>query len=129
MLRILIISCLLLFCFTSLAQIQSIPKVEESQKVNQYLKPNGDFDLFQNLSHPIAITGGLFVLGGAATYIIGSETNNSNYQPETTTQYVGIGLFAAGSVLFTVFSAERNENAPKRKKTKKSYDASDWEAQ
>jgi len=126
----LIVLLLFIYCgLISNAQIQPIPNVEESQKINQNLKPNGDFDLFQNLSHPLAITGCLFVLGGAATYVVGSELDHSKYSPDNTTQFVGIGLFAAGAVLFTVFSAERNENAPKRKKTKKSYDASDWEAQ
>tara|TARA_B100000809_G_C15052814_1_gene499546 strand:- start:156 stop:545 length:390 start_codon:yes stop_codon:yes gene_type:complete len=129
MYKVVSIIFLLLFSIGASAQIQSIPKVEVTREVNKNLKPNGDFDLFQNLSHPLAITGGIIVLGGAATYIIGSETNNSNYQPVTTTQYVGISLFAAGAVLFTVFSAEWNESVVKRKKSKKKYDASDWETQ
>ncbi|MFB0924720.1 MAG: hypothetical protein QMB65_05495 [Vicingaceae bacterium] len=112
----LIVLLLFIYCgLISNAQIQPIPNVEESQKINQNLKPNGDFDLFQNLSHPLAITGCLFVLGGAATYVVGSELDHSKYSPDNTTQFVGIGLFAAGAVFFTDFSAERNENAPKRK--------------
>jgi hypothetical protein len=126
----LIVLLLFIYCgLISNAQIQPIPNVEESQKINQNLKPNGDFDLFQNLSHPLAITGCLFVLGGAATYIIGSEINNSRYSPENTTQFIGVGLFAAGAVLFTVFSKERNEKGDRKKKGKKSYNASDWETQ
>jgi len=115
MLKLIVLLFFIYYGLISNAQIQPIPKVEDSQKINQNLKPNGDFDLFQNLSHPLAITGCLFVLGGAATYVVGSELDHSKYSPDNTTQFVGIGLFAAGAVLFTVFSAERNENAPKRK--------------
>jgi hypothetical protein len=129
MLKLIVLLFFIYYGLISNAQIQPIPKVEDSQKINQNLKPNGDFDLFQNLSHPLAITGCLFVLGGAATYIIGSEINNSRYSPENTTQFIGVGLFAAGAVLFTVFSKERNEKGDRKKKGKKSYNASDWETQ
>jgi hypothetical protein len=79
---------------------------------------------FNNLNHPLAITGGILTLAGAGTYIAGSK--NSNYQPRNNTQYVGIGLFAAGAALFVIFSTERDENTPKRKK-KKNYNSGDWE--
>jgi len=65
--------------------------------------------MFNNLKHPSAITGSLLVLGGATTNIVGSEINNNNYQPTNTTKHVGIGMFTARAILFTVFSRERNE--------------------
>jgi uncharacterized membrane protein len=129
MFKTIAIVTLLLTTLLANAQVQPIPKVEESQKINQNLKPNGDFDMFNNLNHPLAITGGLFVLGGAATYVVGSELDHSKYSPNNTTQFVGIGVFAVGAVLFTVFSTERDVNKPKRQKVKKKYNASDWEAQ
>ena len=83
---------------------------------------------FNGLNHPLAIIGGILTIGGAGTYIAGSEgQNNHNYQPNNTTQYVGIGLFATGAILFTVFATE-HEKGPKRKKVKQKYNASDWEA-
>ena len=108
----------------------SIPKnLKTTPEINQNLKPNGEMDLFKNLNHPLAITGGILILGGSATYIVGSEVqNNHNYQPRNTTQYVGIGAFVAGAVMFAIFSTERNENLPKRKKVKEKYNASEWEA-
>ena len=129
MLKLIVLLFFIYYGLISNAQIQPIPKVEDSQKINQNLKPNGDFDLFQNLSHSLAITGGLFVLGGAATYIVGSELDHSNYSPDNTTQFIGVGLFTAGAVLFTVFFKERNEKGHRKKKGKKSYNASDWETQ
>ena len=121
-------SILLTFSFLfANAQISPIPKAEEQKEVNQNLSGDGEFDIFNNLSHPLAITGGFFVLGGAATYIVGSEINNSKYSPKNTTQFIGIGVFAVGAVLFTVFSTERNENAPKRKKVKQKYKSNDWD--
>lgn len=81
---------------------------------------------FSGLNHPLAITGGILTLGGARTYVAGSEgQNNHNYQPQTTLQYIGIGAFAAGAVLFAIFSTERDKNLPKRKKAKQKYNASE----
>ena len=83
--------------------------------------------MFNNLSHPLAITGGILTLGGAGLYVAGSEgKNNHNYQPKNGMQYAGIGVFVAGAVLFTIFSTERDEKTPKRKKNK-AYNANDWE--
>lgn len=83
---------------------------------------------FNNLNHPLSIVGGVLTLGGAGLYVAGSEgSNNHNYQPETTLQFIGIGTFVAGAVMFAIFSTER-EKGPKRKKGKRNYDASEWEA-
>jgi len=68
-------------------------------------------------------------------YIVGSESIAKkpitdpfleNYSPQNTAQYIGIGVFVAGAVLFTIFSTDRKVNVSKRK-TKKIYDASEWE--
>ncbi len=127
MLKSLVIFFFILSSFCAFGQIQPIPKAEETHKVNTNLKGDGEYSMFKNLKHPLAITGGVFVLGGAATYVAGSQHNN--YQPENTAQFIGIGVFVAGAVLFTIFSTERNKNTPKRKKIKKKYNASDWQAQ
>ena len=83
---------------------------------------------FNNLGHPLSIIGGVLTLGGAGLYVAGSEgKNNHNYQPNNGIQYAGIGVFVAGAVLFAIFSTER-DFAPKRKKGKKKYDKSDWDA-
>ncbi|PCI99436.1 MAG: hypothetical protein COB15_04435 [Flavobacteriales bacterium] len=138
---------LLVFSFIWVnAQVEPIPNDFKTPEVNDNLKAgrldeNG-YGLFNTLGHPLSITGGLLTLGGAAVYVVGSEMNNNNdnnccqsggqpnnYQPQNTTQYIGIGAFVTGAVLFAIFSTERDQNAPKRKKKKQKYSASDWEAQ
>lgn len=127
MLKTTFILILIVNSFLGFSQIQAIPKTQENQKVNTNLKATSNTATFNNLKHPLSIIGDLLVLGGAGTYVVGSEINNSRYSPENKTQYIGIAAFATGAVLFTIFSTERNNNAPKRKKTKKVYQPSDWE--
>lgn len=111
----------------------AIPKDLNLQQTTK----QGEWDdkMFNNLNHPLAITGGALVLGGAATYIIASIINDkpgplgqtrNGYAPETPLHIVGIGVFVAGAVLFAIFSTERDVKAPKRKKNK-NYNATDWE--
>ena len=121
---------------------QTIPKDFKPQETKNEHTINKDISkkdgqAFNNLNHPLSITGGGLILTGAVLYIVGSESKNNepitnhfseNYSPDNTLQYIGIGAFAAGAVLFTIFSTDRKVNAPKRK-TKKSYDASEWEVE
>jgi hypothetical protein len=135
---------LLIFLFRGVnAQVEPIPKDFKTPKNGGDYKGLGGLDkkqhqAFNNISHPLSITGGILTLGGAALYVVGSEMNNdnsqpeihtNNYQPQNVTQYIGIGTFFAGAVLFTIFSTERNKNAPKRKKVKEKYNAYEWEVQ
>jgi len=117
---------------------QTIPKDFKPQQTANPNTINKDISkresqAFNNLNHPLSITGGALTLVGAALYIVGSETINDkeivgaeHYSPQTNLQYIGIGVFAAGAVLFTIFSTERKVNVSKRKQRKK-YEASDWE--
>ena len=119
---------------------QSIPKDFKPQETTNQHTINKNIthqegQAFNDLGHPLSITGGGLILTGAAFYIIGSESIAKkpitdsfleNYSPQNTMQYVGIGAFAAGAVLFTIFSTDRKVKTPKRK-TKKKYDASEWE--
>lgn len=106
---------------------QVTPNELSNPNYNKELKGNQDFDMFNNINHPLAITGGGLVLGGAVTYIVGSYSNHgTDYSPSNNTQYIGMGVFAAGAVLFTIFSTERGPKQPTRKK-QKSYNKSDWE--
>jgi hypothetical protein len=121
---------------------QTIPKDFKPQENKDQHTINKDISKrdgqsFNNLSHPLSITGGGLILTGAALYIIGAESKKNepitnrfseNYSPDNTLQYIGLGAFAAGAVLFTIFSTDRKAKAPKRK-TKKSYDASEWEVE
>jgi len=125
-------------CF-SLAE-QTIPKDFKPQENKNKHTINKDISerdgqSFNNLSHPLSITGGGLILTGAALYIVGAETKSKepitnnfseNYSPENMLQYIGIGFFAAGAVFFIIFSTDRKVKVSKRKKKKK-YDASEWE--
>lgn len=98
--------------------------VDNPYNNNRQLKGTEDYDdLFNNIDHPLAITGGILTLGGAITYIAGSS--QTKFQPSTTTQFIGIGIFAAGATLFTIFSTERPEKVKRKKK--KEVNPSDWQ--
>jgi hypothetical protein len=128
-----LIFSIFLFFFVSIKAQDAIPKdlnLQEPAKQGEL-----DDKMFNNITHLLAITGGAFILGGAGTYIVASIINgkdapigqaSNGYSPETTLHFVGIGMFAAGAVLFTIFSTERDVKAPKRKKNK-TYNATDWE--
>lgn len=125
--KFIVISFCLIFYVGSYAQVGIVPNDIYSQEANKDLKATQDFDMFNNINHPLAITGGILTVGGAVLYLFGAEKqNNGNYQPQTTPQYIGIAAFAAGAVLFAIFSTERSEAVPKRKKTKE-YKSEDWE--
>lgn len=103
-------------------------------KINKHITQR-EGQAFNNLSHPLSITGGGLILTGAAFYIIGSESKAKkpitdafleNYSPSNTMQYIGIGTFVAGAALFTIFSTDRSLKSPKRIKDKK-YNPKDWE--
>ena len=119
---------------------QTIPKNFKPPTTNNQPTINKDISnkerqTFNNLSHPLSITGGGLILTGAAFYIIGSETKAKkpitdsfleNYSPSNTMQFIGIGTFVAGAALFTIFSTDRSIKSPKREKEKK-YNPNDWE--
>ncbi len=119
---------------------QTIPndfRLQKSQKqpvVNKDISKK-ESQSFNNLSHPLSITGGALTLLGAGLYVVGSETLDKkpitdgfleNYSPQVPLQYIGIGVFATGAVLFAIFSTDRSVKTTKRKKGK-SYNASEWE--
>jgi hypothetical protein len=120
---------------------QTIPKDFKPQENNQH-SINKDISkrdgkAFNNLSHPLSITGGVLTFVGAGLYVLGSETKErepigghsvNNYSLEAPLQYIGIGAFAAGAVLFAIFSTDRGVKAPKRKEKQK-YNASEWEVE
>lgn len=119
---------------------QTVPKDFKPQETKGQHVINKDISkrdgqAFNNLSHPLSITGGGLILSGTLLYIAGSESIAKkpitdafleNYSPQNTLQYIGIGVFVAGAALFTIFSTDREVNVSKRK-TKKIYDASEWE--
>lgn len=139
MLKLLVTITLLLFFLTGNTQVETIPNDFNPPK-NYDNKTLGGLDdkgykVFNNIKHPLSITGGALTLSGAVLYIIGSERLGKqslddsfleSYSPQTPLQYIGIGVFATGAILFTIFSTERDVNVPKRKK-KRSYNAADWE--
>lgn len=119
---------------------QTIPKdfkpqeTKEQPKLNKHISQK-EGQAFNNLSHPLSVTGGGLILTGAAFYIIGSESKErqpitdtflENYSPSNAMQFIGIGTFVAGAVLFTIFSTDRSVKSPKREKDKK-YNPADWE--
>jgi len=136
------IKCLtLLFVLVASLSIsaQTIPKdfktkeTKSQPAINKHITQK-EGQTFNNLNHPLSITGGGLILTGTALYIIGSESKEKqpitdsfleNYSPDNTLQFIGIGAFAAGAVLFTIFSI-RSTKAPKRKKAR-NYDAAEWE--
>lgn len=136
-----VVFLLIFSCFLSF-EAQTIPKdfkpeaAKNQPVINKHITQR-DGKAFNNLNHPLSITGGGLILTGAALYIIGSESKEKkpitdsfleNYTPENSLQYIGIGTFAAGAVLFTLFSTDSSTKMPKRK-TPKKYDASEWEIQ
>jgi hypothetical protein len=134
MLKLLLTSTLVFLLLLGVKAQDAIPKNLDLQQPTK----QGEWDdkMFNNLNHPLSITGGAFILGGAATYITASLINDKDaplgqtrngYAPETTLHFVGIGVFVAGAVLFTIFSTEREVKTPKRKKNK-TYNASEWES-
>lgn len=122
-------------CHKSYGQDQTFDNKIESQGIQDKFNNQSNTSTiddewdktFKGLSHPLAITGGILTLGGVGLYVAGSEAqNNHNYQPQNKTQYLGIGAFATGAILFAIFSTERDENMPKRGKERK-YNSSEWE--
>lgn len=127
------------FTFFNLSA-QTIPNdftVPEKSNENHIVTDlaKGEGELFNNLNHPLSITGGALILAGTTSYIIGSESLKKepidapfleNYSPQTNAQYIGASAFLVGAILFTIFSTERSVNIPKNKKQKK-YNASDWD--
>lgn len=132
--------CLITFASFMNVAAQTIPTDFNPQTTTKQNTINKDISkkerkTFNNLNHPLSITGGVLTFVGAGLYVVGSETLNKkpitdrfldNYSPQTNLQYIGIGVFATGAVLFTIFSTDRSVKAPKRKKNEK-YEVSDWE--
>lgn len=140
MLKIVCLS-LLIFCFISMNAQNGLPNDLKTPKSIDNEKLGGlnnkGHKTFNNIDHPLSIIGGGLTIGGAITYVIASEINAGKqplennihyYSPQTRLQYVGIGVFVTGAILFTIFSTER-EKGGKRKKVKQKYNASDWEVQ
>lgn len=124
--KFILISFCLFFYIGSYAQVVIAPNDLHSQGTNKDLKATQDFDMFNTINHPLAITGGILTIGGAILYIAASSNETTNYQPTTNAHYIGIAAFATGAVLFAIFSTERSEDVPKSKKTKE-YKPEDWE--
>jgi hypothetical protein len=108
---------------------EPIPKDFKPPKTNDDLKANWETDIFNDVTHPLAITGGILAVGGEVVYIAGSlrEGGNNGWAPTSNLHYIGIGAFFTGVVLFAIFSTER-EKGPKHKKVKQKYNTDDWEA-
>jgi hypothetical protein len=133
---VLLLSCAIVFGLNA----QTIPNDFKPQKTNNQPTINKDLSKkegqsFNNLSHPLSITGVLLTIAGAGLYVVGSETLEKrpitdgfleNYSPQVPLQYIGMGAFVTGGVLFAIFSTDKSVKAPKRKK-EKSYNASEWE--
>ncbi len=139
MFKILITLIFLVSFVYSNAQVESIPNDFKPPKSDDNKRPGGlndkGYKAFNNINHPLSITGGALTIAGAALYVVGSERLGKqpiddpfieSYSPQTPLQYIGIGVFATGAVLFAIFSTERDVPAPKRKRNK-NYNATDWE--
>ncbi|OFY90848.1 MAG: hypothetical protein A3K10_16270 [Bacteroidetes bacterium RIFCSPLOWO2_12_FULL_31_6] len=124
--KFIVISFCIFFYVGSYAQVMVAPNDLHSQETNKELKAKDDFEMFNNIDHPLAITGDILTLGGSIIYIAASLNETTNYQPTTNSHYIGIAAFATGVVLFAIFSTERSEAVPKSKKTKE-YKPEDWE--
>ena len=140
MLKALFTPVFLCLCVYCCSQVIIDPNINKTNTSYSSSKGTGIHDdnwdrMFNNLGHPMAITGSALVLGGAGTYIAASIMNDKDaplgqsrngYGPTTTLHFVGIGIFVAGAVLFAIFSTERNGKSAKRKKNK-TYNAADWQ--
>ncbi len=139
MLKAFITFTLVLFFLGGNAQVETTPTDFNSPKKYEEKTLGGLDDkghkAFNNIDHPLSITGGGLTVLGEVLYVIASERLGKqpiddpflkSYSPQTSLHYIGIGVFATGAILFAIFSTERDVNVPKRKK-KKSYNAADWE--
>lgn len=135
---------LIFLFFGADAQVDAIPNDFKTPEVNDNLSGAGRLDengngMFNNIDHPLSITGVVLTVGGAVLYyaaalkieglnksLTATDLPVNGFRPTTTLHHIGIGAFFTGAVLFAIFSTERDKGS-KRKKVKKKYSAADWE--